>query len=614
MTGFPVSSYMRFLASRRAAWFVGLVVFFPAAASAQTSDNVLLVINDTSPASVQVGEYYARKRAIADDHIVHINTVATDTVDRAEYLRAIESPIADSLAKHSLQDKVLYVVLTKGVPLRVAGTEGLQGTIASVDSELTLLYRKLTGIPSPVAGRVQNSYFLGDKPLAEAKPFTRFLADTYLVTRLDGFTVDDTMKLIDRGMTPSRDGKIVLDQKATVVDRGGDDWLRQAADRLRETTSGDQIVLEATRALASTTGPVMGYYSWGSNDPANQLRHLGLEFANGALAGLFVSTDGRTFAEPPADWKPSDPNGRGPRFGGGFQSLAGDLIREGVTGVSAHVAEPYLDATIRPQILFPAYLAGFNLAESFYLAMPFLSWQTVIVGDPLCTPFPRDALSTGQLYKAIDPETELPALYAERRLALLSRGGLNVAALKLLLKADVQSALDNQAGAEELLARAAQLEPRLTIASLRLASIYEARGEYDKAIERYRAIIAVEPRNGAALNNLAYALAERQHAPQEALPFAERAFRLSTDPNVADTLGWIQHLLGDDKSAGPLLEQAAAAARDNVEILLHAAFVHGALNDRVKARLELDAAEKLDLRVSERPDVQALRQKLKGSN
>ena len=93
---------------------------------------------------------------------------------------------------------------------------------------------------------------------------------------------------------------------------------------------------------------------------------------------MFVSTDGRTFREPPADWKPAP---AGATSGG--QSLVADLIREGITGVTAHVAEPYLDAIVRPQILFPAYLSGFNLAESYYLAMPFLSWQNVVVGDPL---------------------------------------------------------------------------------------------------------------------------------------------------------------------------------------------------------------------------------------
>ncbi len=138
---------------------------------------------------------------------------------------------------------------------------------------------------------------------------------------------------------------------------------------------------------------------------------------------MFVSTDGRTFDEPPATWKPSSPSG-GPRFRGSFQSLAGDLIRDGITGVSGHVTEPFLDATIRPQILFPAYLAGLNLAESYYLAMPFLSWQTVVIGDPLCAPFQKAALPPDRLHKGLDAATDLPALFAERRLAALNTEGL----------------------------------------------------------------------------------------------------------------------------------------------------------------------------------------------
>jgi uncharacterized protein (TIGR03790 family) len=98
---------------------------------------------------------------------------------------------------------------------------------------------------------------------------------------------------------------------------------------------------------------VLGYYSWGSNDPAIRTRHLDMAFLPGALAGMFVSTDGRTFKEPPASWVPSD-DARNGVFGGSHQSLTADLIREGVTGASGHVDEPYLDATIRPDILFPA--------------------------------------------------------------------------------------------------------------------------------------------------------------------------------------------------------------------------------------------------------------------
>jgi uncharacterized protein (TIGR03790 family) len=587
-----------------------LCCLLPGRAAAQTADNLLLIINDPSPASVQVGEYYAQKRKVASDHIVHINTVVSDTVARAEYLRAVEAPIGTWLSSHGLQDRVLYLVLAKGVPLRIAGTGGLEGTVASVDSELTLLYQKLLGIQVPVAGRVVNPYFLGQRPIAEARSFTRFAADTYLVTRLDGFSVDDVRKLIDRSTAPSTEGSIVLDEKATSVDRGGDSWLQEAADRLKQAGAGDRTTLETTRAIASVAGPVIGYYSWGSNDPANQRRHLDLQFVNGAIAGTFVSTDGRTFDEPPPDWKPSDPSGRGPGFGGSFQSLTGDLVRDGITGVSGHVAEPYLDATIRPQILFPAYLAGFNLAESFYLGMPFLSWQTIIVGDPLCRPFPHRIVPDEELHKGLDPETELPALFAERRLAILSRGGLNLEALKLSLKADVQVSRGNQSEAEKLWARAADLEPRLTAAQLQLAMSLEARGAYEEAADRYRRAIAESPQNATALNNLAYLLAERVHMPKDALPIAQRASRISSDPNIADTLAWVYHLLGDDRSAAPLVERAAAGASESAEIRLHAAFIYTGIGALVRARQELDTAEKLDPQVTQRSDVKALRQEL----
>src|SRR5262245_34488185 len=115
----------------------------PSAAAAQSGENVLVVINDASQASVQIGEYYARARSVAQGNIVRLKTVTTDSISRAEFTRTIEGPIARWLAQHNLQDRILYIVLTKGTPLRVQGTDGREGTVASVDSELTLLYRKI---------------------------------------------------------------------------------------------------------------------------------------------------------------------------------------------------------------------------------------------------------------------------------------------------------------------------------------------------------------------------------------------------------------------------------------------------------------------------------------
>jgi len=159
-------------------------------------------------------------------------------------------------------------------------------------------------------------------------------------------------------------------------------------------------------------------------------------FVPGALAAMFVSTDARTFREPPDTWTLGKWVDARSFFAGSPQSLSGDLIREGATGVAGHVAEPYLDATIRPQILFPAYFSGLNLAESFYAAMPYVSWQTVVLGDPLCAPFRTTNLTPAEIDSAIDPETDLPKLFSARRRALLAIYGVKPDVARLLLKAD----------------------------------------------------------------------------------------------------------------------------------------------------------------------------------
>ena len=62
-----------------------------------------------------------------------------------------------------------------------------------------------------------------------------------------------------------------------------------------------------------------------------------------------------------------------------------DYINEGATGASGHVDEPYLAYSPRPDILLPAYLGGRNLAESYWMSIPALSWQNIVIGDPLCS-------------------------------------------------------------------------------------------------------------------------------------------------------------------------------------------------------------------------------------
>jgi uncharacterized protein (TIGR03790 family) len=583
-------------------------LLLPTTARAQTAQNVLLVINENSADSVKIGEHYARTRSVPAGQVVRIKAPVAEAVSRLAYQAGIEAPIAGWLSRYLLQDQILFIVLTKGIPLRVDGTAGQAGTIASVDSELTLLYRKMTGASVSAAGHIDNPYYLNDRPLSEARRFTRSVADIYLVTRLDGFTADDVVKMIDRASKPVREGRIVLDQKATAIDRGGDQWLAETAKRLADSGQGARVTLEATRTVATTSEPVLGYFSWGSNDPANQLRQMGLAYAPGAIGGMFVSTDGRTFSEPIATWKPAP---AGSASGG--QTLVADLIREGITGISANVAEPYLDAIVRPQILFPAYLSGYTMAEAYYLAMPYLSWQTIIVGDPLCAPFLTSPLPQNQIHSGINTDLSLPAIFGERLLATIPAFGLNRDAVKLQVKAlSLQAQGKPAAEVEATLQRAADLEPRLLSAHMLLAGMASARGAEDDAIRHYRLALQADPNHVAVLNNLAYALADKRNAAAEALPLAEKAYRLSNQaPIVADTLGWVHFKLDNLAAALPLIERAAAALPSQVDVLVHAAAVNVAANNRDRAKTFLDAAIKADPAAADRDDVKAIRAKIR---
>lgn len=398
---------------------VALIAACNTAAQAQSADNLLLVVNTSSPDSVQVAEYYARKRSVGADRILEIQVEPADQISRTVYAGKIEAPIAAWLNRHALHDRILYIVLTKGVPLRIAGNTGRTGTVSSVDSELALLYRRMTGQPIPPQGFVPNPYFLADGPIAEAKHFSHQTHDIFLVTRLDGFTVGDVAALIDRGLTPAQTGRIALDEKASIVTNVGNRWLERSAELLRGMGLEDRVVLETTGRVLTDQSDLLGYYSFGSNDPAIHSRDQKLSFVPGALAATFVSTDGRTFKEPPPTWTVGTWEDATTYFEGSPQSLIGDLVRQGVTGAAGHVAEPFLDATIRPDILFPAYLSGFNLAESFYLALPYLGWQTVVIGDPLVAPFRQRQLAAPEIDGGLEATTGLPSYFSERAETLL---------------------------------------------------------------------------------------------------------------------------------------------------------------------------------------------------
>ena len=337
-------------------------------------DHTLVIDNVQSPTSQAIAAYYRGLRPAT--RLFSIDTAPVETVNRTTFDNEILAPIENFLTTGGIVDDIWYIVTTKGVPLRISGNSGaicISDERASVDSELAHMFN-----PWPLPGKISNPYYNA------SMQFSRPAYNMYLVCRLTGYETDndgdmipdDVKDLIDRGFNPEpaatakANGKFVLDQWPP---RGvtGNDWMQFADTAL--TMAGFNSMLDTTNVFLTGETDLIGYCSWGSNDGANNTPpYLSMHtYLNGAIVTTYVSTNARSFQT-------------GTMYG---QSLAADLIQEGVTGANGHVYEPCLDAVSRPHILFDRYVQGFNLAESYYTSISYLSWMNVIVGDPICSPW-----------------------------------------------------------------------------------------------------------------------------------------------------------------------------------------------------------------------------------
>lgn len=337
------------------------------------ADRVLVLINRNSPESVEIGSYYVKRRHIPRENVVFLKIRTDNNIPMAEYLSGIVAPVRQGLS--TTKNKIDFIVTTKGVPIRLDNDGGY-----SVDGYLATLNLRIAPIRESVAGlsaaeqskeiqKAKNPYFNKRESFSHAK------FNMYLVTRLDGYTAADAKALVDRSLAAwAEKGPFFFDMAGN---RSSGDY--GAMNHMLELTSqaldflNFRTILDSSVDFVAPKEPLAGYASWGSNDGAYRRDiYNRIRFKPGAICETFVSTSAFTFSAR-KHW----------------QSLVADLIEQGVTGVKGYVSEPYTFALARPQILFERYVNGYNLAESFYMASPVIRWKDVVIGDPLCRPYPR---------------------------------------------------------------------------------------------------------------------------------------------------------------------------------------------------------------------------------
>ena len=152
----------------------------------------------------------------------------------------------------------------------------------------------------------------------------------------------------------------------------------------------------------------------------------------------------------------------------------------------------------------------------------------------------------------------------------------------LLALATYETAAGNDKAAMKLLDTWLESNPDSVPVRLARGIALGQAGQVDASLGEYRKVIAVDPDNFAALNNLAWEL--RESAPGEALEYAQRANRAAPNNAAAlDTLAVVEYHNGDYKAAKRSIGRALDAEPEQPSLTYHAAMIEKALGNEAAA-------------------------------
>jgi uncharacterized protein (TIGR03790 family) len=373
-----------------------LLAALPARGSA-LADSVVIVANVDVPGSMAIASHYAEVRRVPQANIIGLKAPLAETISWKEFVATIWLPLEAELVRRGWIDaipmdlfddvgrrkyavsghRIGALVVCRGIPLRIDNDPSLfkeeppytdhpefRTNQGSVDSEFSLLAQN----DYPINASVPNPLFGNDRPTDYAR------AQVVKVSRLDGPTVDDALHLVDLAVEAERTGLL---GRAYVDIAGphdnGNRWLETTAS-LIASTGLDLSVSRGPGTLPVTAridAPVL-YFGWYAPDLKGPFALAGFRFPPGAIAVHIHSFSAQTLRSESEGW-------------------CGPLIARGATATLGNVFEPYLEYLHRPDYFMEALVRGYDLVDAAFYALPVLSWQAIVVGDPLYRPFPTGA-------------------------------------------------------------------------------------------------------------------------------------------------------------------------------------------------------------------------------
>jgi len=393
-------------------------------AHALQPNQILVVVNGNVAGGLRIARYYMEKRAIPESNLLTLRLTDKENCSREEYNQRVTKPVREYLKENEFRHRIRCLVTTYGMPLRVRPPEmapqekadfeqmrtkekalikirdGLREEETErskkIDQEIKALRKEIdllrktdqgAALDSELAlvlldgynlsGWILNPYFLGFKKTT--LPVMR--EETLMVSRLDGPSESVVKRMIDGSLVAEKSGlkgTAYFDARwpKPETEKGKeplkgyafyDHSIHMAAEAVRKSRKLRVVVNEDEALFQPGECPdaalYCGWYSLARYVDAFTWRP-------GALGYHIASAECRTLKKKDS------------------QVWCKRLIEDGVSATVGPVAEPYVQAFPVPEAFFGLLVGGeLSLAECYAASTPFLSWQMVLLGDPLYRPF-----------------------------------------------------------------------------------------------------------------------------------------------------------------------------------------------------------------------------------
>lgn len=390
--------------------FIALAFCIVSQAAALEPEELLVVENSRMSGSHEASRYYMTKRAIPPSHLISLPLSLSETMTREAFENTLAEPIRKKILEISDTVRISGIVLMHGVPLKIDAPQptwedlerikktkeeisNLQSQAETSDSVKNLIKSKkkllndLQGINKraavdselslvkiddhPLKGWIENPYFPGHKRTKKLYRKSQVL----LVARLDGPDLKTVYRLINDSLDTEKTGLkgvAYFDARWPYNNSkslSGYQLYDSSLHRVGEITKRRmKTVVDDTESLfelgsCPSAALYAGWYSLGKYIDS-------FHWVKGAVGYHIASAEADSL--------------RGSR-----KTLwCLKMLEKGVAATIGPVHEPYVQGFPLPEIFFNYLTEGYmSLGEAFLVSLPYLSWQIILIGDPLYKPF-----------------------------------------------------------------------------------------------------------------------------------------------------------------------------------------------------------------------------------